>query len=216
MRWSRRVRPPPGRILRHKEFGSVSWNLATRKRAGYTCGLSTRAQDGWAIADRPVGEYGFQRGVDIRVEAHTGVRAAHLDALGLAEAGIKDLLGIAEEGTAAAASKASKLASEAEKLAEEPPCPAGGFGPHARAVNAGMRAACFRGTKPGESPDFTPRHNDYKVDPATGLVKGTHGVSIFDNPASVAGPGFVPNEIDMNSVPNSLQIIRGGVDPRNF
>ena len=39
----------------------------------------------------------------------------------------------------------------------------------------------FRGSRNGEAPDFTPRPNEFKVDKQTGLVKDTHGVSVFDN-----------------------------------
>nr|WP_322974643.1 RHS repeat-associated core domain-containing protein [Actinacidiphila epipremni] len=77
-------------------------------------------------------------------------------------------------------------------------------------------AVCFRGARPGDSPTFVPRPNDYKVDPATGFVKGTHGLSVFDNPESVAGKGFVPHEVDMGTVPDSLRIIQRGNDPRHF
>ncbi|WP_347605685.1 polymorphic toxin-type HINT domain-containing protein [Acrocarpospora sp. B8E8] len=75
---------------------------------------------------------------------------------------------------------------------------------------------CYRGGRPGESPSLAPRPNDYKVDPKTGFVKESHGVSVFDNPESVAGKGFVPHSIDMRSVPSSLRIIQRGRDPRHF
>jgi hypothetical protein len=77
-------------------------------------------------------------------------------------------------------------------------------------------ADCFRGARPGDTPSLVPRPNDYKVDPTTGFVKETHGVSVFDNSASVAGKGFVPHRIDMDSVPSSLRIIQRGRDPRHF
>lgn len=35
----------------------------------------------------------------------------------------------------------------------------------------------YRGAKPGEAPTFSPRPNEYRVDPLSGTVKGTHGVS---------------------------------------
>lgn len=74
----------------------------------------------------------------------------------------------------------------------------------------------FRGAKPGEAPSFEPRPNDFKVDPATGTVKPTHGVSVFDNPGSVTSKGFVPHEVDVSSVPPDLQIIQRGADPTHF
>jgi hypothetical protein len=159
------------------------------------------------------------------------------EAVKFAEAGVEDLLGLAEKetqaltqaeeasrlasaATAAASSQRllgedSSLASEAELLAEAPPCPVG-FGPHANVVATEPPEMCFRGSRSGESPNFTPRPNDYKVDPKTGYVKDSHGVSIFDNPISVEGKGFVPNEINMDSVPNTLRIIQRGSDLRHF
>ena len=74
----------------------------------------------------------------------------------------------------------------------------------------------FRGAKPDEAPSFEPRPNDFKVDPATGTVKPTHGVSVFDNPGSVTSNGFVPHEVDLSSVPPELRIIQRGADPAHF
>lgn len=77
-------------------------------------------------------------------------------------------------------------------------------------------AAFFRGAKAGEAPSFVPRPDEFKVDPKTGLVKDTHGVSVFDNPASVRSKGYVPHRVDLNSIPDSLRIIQRGGDPRHF
>lgn len=74
----------------------------------------------------------------------------------------------------------------------------------------------YRGAKPGSKPDFTPRPNDFKVDAATGTVKPTHGVSVFDNPNSVSSNGFVPHKVDQSTVPDTLQIIQRGKDPSHF
>ena len=74
----------------------------------------------------------------------------------------------------------------------------------------------YRGAKPGDAPDLTPRPNDFKVDGATGTVKPTHGVSIFDNPSSVSSKGFVPHKIDQSTIPDSLQIIQRGKDSAHF
>jgi hypothetical protein len=74
----------------------------------------------------------------------------------------------------------------------------------------------YRGAKPGEEPSFVPRPNDYKVDTNTGFVKDTHGVSVFDNPGSVSRNNYVPHQIDMDTVPDSLRIIQRGNDPRHF
>ncbi len=56
----------------------------------------------------------------------------------------------------------------------------------------------------GEKPRFTPRESAFRVDRSTGHVKETHGVSVFDNPASVSNRGFTPHE---------LSIIQRGKDP---
>ena len=74
----------------------------------------------------------------------------------------------------------------------------------------------YRGAKPGEAPSFTPKPNEFKVDKATGTVKPTHGVSVFDNAESVSSKGFVPHKIDQSTIPDSLQIIQRGKDPRHF
>jgi hypothetical protein len=61
-----------------------------------------------------------------------------------------------------------------------------------------------------------PRPNDYKVDPATGFVKETHGVSLFDNPESISSKGFEPHGLDMESVPSTLRIIQRGRDLNHY
>ena len=77
-------------------------------------------------------------------------------------------------------------------------------------------AAFFRGAKAGEAPSFVPRPNDFKVDPKTGFVKDTHGVSVFDNPLSVNSKGYIPHQVNQSSIPDSLRIIQRGSDPRHF
>jgi RHS repeat-associated protein len=74
----------------------------------------------------------------------------------------------------------------------------------------------WRGSKPCESVDFTPRPNEYKINKSTGLVQNTHGVSVFDNPTSVSNKGFIPNEIDMATVSGKLQIKQRGFDPNHY
>ncbi|MEV8508783.1 RHS repeat-associated core domain-containing protein [Actinoplanes sp. NPDC051475] len=69
----------------------------------------------------------------------------------------------------------------------------------------------FRGARPGQEPNFIPRPNDFKVDKATGFVKDTHGVSVFDNANSVASKGFTPHQVNTSTIPDSLTVIpRGG------
>jgi RHS repeat-associated protein len=74
----------------------------------------------------------------------------------------------------------------------------------------------YRGAKGGDQPSFEPRANEFKVDPETGLVRGTHGVSVFDNPDSVSSKGFTPHQIDPCSVPDELDIIQRGQDPSHY
>ncbi|MDP3638827.1 MAG: hypothetical protein Q8R51_15720, partial [Azonexus sp.] len=85
------------------------------------------------------------------------------------------------------------------------------------AVDVGKgEAAFFRGAKAGEAPSFVPKPGEFRVDPRTGFVKDTHGVSVFDNPLSVSSKGYVPHQIDQSSMPDSLRIIQRGGDPRHF
>ncbi len=74
----------------------------------------------------------------------------------------------------------------------------------------------FRGSRPGQTASFEPRPNDFKVDPESGLVKPTHGVSVFDNAESVASKGFTPHKIDEATIPESLHIKQRGADPHHF
>ncbi len=74
----------------------------------------------------------------------------------------------------------------------------------------------FRGARPGEAPNFTPRPNDFKVDKATGFVKDSHGVSVFDNAGSVSKKGFVPHEVNQSTIPSSLRVKQRGRDPSHY
>ncbi len=74
----------------------------------------------------------------------------------------------------------------------------------------------FRGSRPGDVLSFTPRPHDFKVDKITGFVKETHGISVFNNAASVQSKGFLPNKIDQSSIPNSLRVIQRGSDSSHF
>jgi RHS repeat-associated protein len=78
-------------------------------------------------------------------------------------------------------------------------------------------ARYFRGAKPGEVVSFTPKPGEFRVDKETGFVKPTHGVSVYDNPASVRAGGRLPYEVDLDTVPSSLQIKqRGERDPHHY
>jgi RHS repeat-associated protein len=81
----------------------------------------------------------------------------------------------------------------------------------------------WRGSKGGEKPTFEPRDpklgkkdsGDYRVC-ENGLVKTTHGVSVFNNPESVSSKGYDPHEIDMSTLPESLKIIQRGDDKKHY
>ncbi|MGV8991376.1 MAG: RHS repeat-associated core domain-containing protein [Thiobacillus sp.] len=83
-------------------------------------------------------------------------------------------------------------------------------------VAKGAEAAFFRGAKAGEASSFVPRAGEFKVNPNTGFVKDTHGVSVFDNPLSVSSKGYVPHQVDQSSISDSLRIIQRGSDPSHF
>lgn len=72
----------------------------------------------------------------------------------------------------------------------------------------------WRGSKSGEPVSFEPKPNEYKV--KNGMVQPTHGVSVFNNPESVRSKGFIANEIDMDTVPDTLQIKQRAKDPKHF
>lgn len=74
----------------------------------------------------------------------------------------------------------------------------------------------YRGAARGSAPSFTPRPQDYKVDPDSGFVKPTHGVSVFDNPGSVSRNGFTPHRVDQSTIPSELRVIQRGNDPSHF
>lgn len=77
------------------------------------------------------------------------------------------------------------------------------------------QSSYYRGARDG-GPTFVPRPNDYKVDAATGFVKETHGVSLFDNPESITSKGFEPHGIDMETVPSTLRVIQRGRDMNHY
>lgn len=86
-----------------------------------------------------------------------------------------------------------------------------------RAADAAKdKAGFFRGAKAGNVPNFIPQPNEFKVNPMTGFVKDTHGLSVFDNPSSVISKGYIPHKVNQNSIPDSLRIIQRGSDPRHF
>jgi hypothetical protein len=114
------------------------------------------------------------------------------------------------------ASKTTKLLEGVEAAGTEVKLLEAGRAAEAAEVAGGGGTKFFRGAKPGEAPNFTPKPNEFKVDRATGHVKDTHGVSVFDNPESVSSKGFVPHEIDQATIPESLRTIQRGKDPAHY
>jgi hypothetical protein len=58
-----------------------------------------------------------------------------------------------------------------------------------------------------------PRPGDVRVDPATGLLQTTHGISVFDRPDNLERFG---GAYEILSVPDKLRIIQRGRDPHHF
>jgi hypothetical protein len=58
-----------------------------------------------------------------------------------------------------------------------------------------------------------PRAHEARVDPATGLLRPTHGVSVFNRPDGLERYG---GAYRVTAIPGSLQIIQRGRDPHHF
>jgi RHS repeat-associated protein len=76
--------------------------------------------------------------------------------------------------------------------------------------------ALYRGATPGTAPSFAPRPSDFKVDPQTGFVRDTHGISVYDNPSGVLKNGRIPYRVDQSTIPNELRVIPRGKGPGHF
>lgn len=63
--------------------------------------------------------------------------------------------------------------------------------------------------------DLTPRPGDVKIDPDTGLLKTTHGVSLDADPANLGKYGGT-NEIDQSTMPEELKIEQRGMRPDHY
>ena len=77
-------------------------------------------------------------------------------------------------------------------------------------------ATFFRGARLGEAVSFVPRPNEFRIDPISGFVRDTYGVSVFDNAASVSSRGLVPHQVNPSTIPGSLRFIQRGNDPHHF
>jgi hypothetical protein len=58
-------------------------------------------------------------------------------------------------------------------------------------------------------PSLTPRPGDVRVDPATGLLQPTHGVSVFDRPDGLERFGGAHR---LDAIPDNLRVIQRGRD----
>ncbi len=58
-----------------------------------------------------------------------------------------------------------------------------------------------------------PRPREVRIDPVTGLVQTTHGISVFDRPDNLERFGGAHEVV---SVPANLRIIQRGRDPHHF
>ena len=58
-----------------------------------------------------------------------------------------------------------------------------------------------------------PRPNDVRIDPATGLLLPTHGVSVFDSPQGLEQFG---GAFHLTAIPATLKIIQRGRNPHHF
>lgn len=71
-----------------------------------------------------------------------------------------------------------------------------------------MAARYYRG---GSS--LQPRRGEVRIDPATGLLRTTHGISAFDRPDNL---DRFSGAYELMTVPDTLRIIQRGRDPHHF
>lgn len=57
-----------------------------------------------------------------------------------------------------------------------------------------------------------PRPGEVRIDPATGLLRTTHGISVFDRPDNLDRFG---GAYEVVTVPDTLRIIQRGRDPHH-
>lgn len=71
-----------------------------------------------------------------------------------------------------------------------------------------MAARCYRG-----GTNLRPRPGEVRVDPATGLLRTTHGISVYDRPDNLERFG---GAYEIVSAPDKLRIIQRGRDSHHF
>ncbi len=77
-------------------------------------------------------------------------------------------------------------------------------------------ALFYRGSKGNANVNFEPRPHEYKINKNTGMVKHRNGISVFDNPDNLEDKGFIPNLLDLESLPKTLQIKQRGRDLHHY
>jgi hypothetical protein len=60
---------------------------------------------------------------------------------------------------------------------------------------------------------LVPGPNDLRVDPVTGLLRPTHGVSVFDRPDGLERFGGAHR---VEGIPDNLRIVQRGRNPHHF
>jgi hypothetical protein len=71
-----------------------------------------------------------------------------------------------------------------------------------------MAARFYRGGR-----SLQPRPGEVRIDPTTGLLRPTHGISIFDRPDNLDRFG---GAYEVVAVPDKLRMIQRGRDPHHF
>ncbi len=71
-----------------------------------------------------------------------------------------------------------------------------------------MAARFYRGGS-----NLRPRPGEVRIDPTTGLLRPTHGISVFDQPDNLDRFG---GAYEVMTVPDKLRIIQRGRDPHHF
>jgi hypothetical protein len=71
-----------------------------------------------------------------------------------------------------------------------------------------MPAAFYRGGK-----SLKPKPGEVRIDPRTGLLQPTHGVSVYDRPDGLDRFG---GAFEVVSLPDTLKVIQRGRDPHHY
>jgi hypothetical protein len=58
-----------------------------------------------------------------------------------------------------------------------------------------------------------PRSGEVRTDPATGLLRTTHGISVYDRPDGLDRFG---GTYRLDAIPSSLRVVQRGKDPHHY